>query len=107
MKRPAVKKPANPGLAFSAADGHQLAADMLRDVYAGWQAHEKGIPDELLATHWRHADSAVLRRYLDTVKAKGCAELERGFYAVITHFIGCSVSGVVPSPEVFDVSDKQ
>lgn len=73
---------------FSEADGYQLAADMLREIQEHWGAREDGVPDKEIATLWKRDDSAILRRYLENVERSRSAALARGFFAVLTDYLG-------------------
>jgi hypothetical protein len=82
-------------------DGHQLGADCLRELSTHWEARggeEENDNDKL----WRSENSEILRRYLAAVKTRRSPALERGFLAVLTDFIGASVSGGVPDPEYYE-----
>lgn len=77
------------------ADGHQLAADMLREIQTHWEARQDGISDADLNGLWRRDDSEILRRYLNTVTSRNCPALEHGFFAVLTDFIGVSKDSTI------------
>lgn len=88
---------------FTEQDGHQLAADMLREIRAHWDSRspEESVPDDQLADLWKHDDSKILRKYLAAVRQRRSAELEHGFFAVLTDFIGCSGESS-PDPETYE-----
>ena len=86
---------------FTEADGHQLAADMLREIHAHWLARQQDVPDEQIRDLWRRDDSSILRRYLATVIEPRSAELEQGFFAVLTDYIGSAPEGT-PDPDCYE-----
>lgn len=91
------------GQSFTQEDGHQLAADMMREIHDHWRAREEGVVDDAeLAMLWRRDNGAIVKLYFETVGARGSEDLARGFYAVLTDFIGCCVDGSVVPPEFYE-----
>jgi hypothetical protein len=90
---------------FTEADGHQLLADMLREIHEDWLAQDEArtaeLDDDTLGD-WRKLDVAVLRRYIETVRRKRSTALARGFYAALYEFIGQALDGVVLDSEAFE-----
>jgi hypothetical protein len=91
---------ARPTQQFTEADGHQLAADMLREVHDEWLTDPWQADDGIAG--WRKAAPVVLPRYLMKVREASSPELERGFFAVLTDFIGGSLDGVVPEAQFYE-----
>ncbi len=89
---------------FSEADGHQLAADLLREMGADYarraDAMEAGAPDGLseekftllCKKFWSKHRSPILRRYLSMVSDRNSPELSHGFYAVLSDILGSYAS---------------
>ena len=90
---------------FTEADGHQLAADMLRDVHDEWfnnEEYQAASP----GAEWALLKGEVLCRYLDTVRNSQSATLERGFYSVLTDYIGSCMDGVVPDADFYEKESR-
>lgn len=86
---------------FTEADGYRLAADLLRDVREHYLAREKGLSVEQVEGLWKQDNSDVIRRYLTVLSTKKSPALERGFFAVLTDFIGSAADGAVCDPEFY------
>lgn len=89
---------------FTEADGHQIAADMLREIKQHWLTREDGVPDDQVADLWRHDDSTILRRYLASVRRRCDRALERGFFAALTDYLG---SESPPDPEFYEAEEAR
>ncbi len=84
---------------FTEEDGHQLAADMLRELETHY--HERGTlieawpesMDSEIGDFWKKDKSEILRRYLATMGAKGSPALEHGFFAVLTDVLASQCDG--------------
>lgn len=92
---------ANERSTLTEADGYQLAADMLRDLHEEWLSDEEFQQTEEEGA-WRLLRGDTVRRYMETVSNSGSQALERGFYAVLTDFIGSCVDGAVPDAEFYE-----
>ena len=82
-------------------DGYELAADLLREIEGHWNSRSDGVDDEELDDLWKHEESAILRRYLQMVGERHCPALEKGFFAVLTDFIGSALGGGVREVESY------
>lgn len=87
---------------FTEADGHQLAADMLRELRVHYLAREEGVTtDAEIEALWHRDDSAILRRYLSTVRRRRSPALEKGFLAVLTDQLGAAQDGAI-DPDFYE-----
>jgi hypothetical protein len=90
---------------FTEADGHQLAADMLREVREEYFARERDdMTDAEISALWHTAEPEALARYMNTVRNSGSAALERGFYQVLTDVLGND--DVSPEPDFYERSTE-
>lgn len=87
---------------FTEADGHQLAVDLLREVGHEWSTFEDSTSDA-----WKRQQVQVVARYLATLREHSSPELERGFCAVLTDYLGACVNGGVPDPEYYEREDVE
>lgn len=82
---------------FTEADGRQLAVDMLREIGDWWfnvsesMSEAQGEKDAMVP--FLRRDPRILRRYIRTVEAKRSAALSRGFFTVVTEYIGGAIHG--------------
>jgi hypothetical protein len=69
---------------FTAADGRQLAVDLLREIKS------TGVDECLVECRYRQGRTQcdVLARYLRTVRQTGSAEVEPGFVDALTDYVG-------------------
>jgi hypothetical protein len=89
---------------FTREDGHQLAADMIREIREEWEEREEGVPEEQITDLWRKDKSEVLRRYLATVRKSHSRALEHGFFAVLTDILGND--DCVLDPEAYEAEAR-
>lgn len=86
---------------FTEEDGHQLAVDMLRDVRDEWFNNEEFQKCDS-RTDFLLLKGVALSRYLETIITADSPALQRGFYAVLTDYIGCCMDGSIPYPERYE-----
>jgi hypothetical protein len=84
-------------VAFSTADGRELAVEMLREV-------EGKSDDCCIDPHCRlgKVQDNILVRYLRVVRERGSLELEEGFGEVLSDFIASSIAGATPDAEFYE-----
>lgn len=91
------------GCPLKEGDGHQLAADMIRELRAHWQAREEGVPDDQIDALWQREDSRILRQYFEITGQPGNEAIARGFFAVLTDMLG-NVDGT--DPEFYETTSR-
>lgn len=88
------------------ADGHQLLADMLREVSDEWLKYWDGQPEDsggnTWSDGWHMLKGEVLQRYFKLVSESHSPELRRGFFAALTDFLGQASNGGVNDPEFYE-----
>ena len=78
---------------LTAADGRQLAADLLRELKVA------GVDECMVDAKYRDGrpQCDALARYLRVARESGSAEVEASFIAVLTDFVGSAFEGA-PDP---------
>jgi hypothetical protein len=84
---------------FAERDGRELAVTMLHDLQ-NCDGATSSIEAEYRPAGTRQSN--VVLRYLDTLRQINSRELDAGFSAILTDFIGTTLCGCVPDPEFYE-----
>lgn len=74
---------------------------MLRAIHNEWTNNEK-FQESQRDDNFALLSGDAVRRFLEVVRTSGNPALERGFYSVLTDYIGSCVDGMVPSPTHYE-----